>query len=411
MMDTDSLLTSPKLEALRQAVDAGNPAALDAFWHEVGRQGTPLIEPIAGDEKYSLVTFVWRAADEDQDVAMVNNFSGPMGAAEAMALMPGTDLWYKTYKLPNDTRESYQFAVAGQNVVDPFNPRQYVFPDDPELGFAGWISSVVELPDAPPEPWSIPRPGTPGGEVTLHRIRSVFLDREYRVWVYTPPGYTSDGAAYGFLLVLDGWLYIQLIPTPIILDNLLADGRLPPLVAIMVSSPMDPTRQRDLACYPPFVDFVTQELLPWARATYHLTQDPTQTCVVGASLGGLMAAYLGFKHSSLFGQVLSQAGAFSWKPEGESEYDWLPRQYDASPRLPLRFYLEAGLFETAVQTGFGGAQDFLAATRRMRDVLRAKGYEVQHREFSTGHNPLNWKGTLATGLLALWKEGANEKDE
>ncbi|GIK39026.1 MAG: hypothetical protein BroJett011_28590 [Chloroflexota bacterium] len=403
------LLVSPRLSTLQQELAAGTAAALDAFWQEVGQQGTPLIEPIAGEEKYSLVTFLWRATDKTQNVALVSNLSGQMGASEAMTRLPATDLWYKTYKLPNDTRESYQFAVAGNNVTDPFNPRQHIFPGDAEIGFTGWVSSVFELPDTPPQPWSSPRPNVPQGQVTLHRVRSELLDNEYRVWVYTPPGYTVDGAAYGFLLMLDGWFYVDLMRTPTILDNLLADGLLPPLVALMVGHPWDPTRQRDLACYPPFVEFVTQELLPWARARYHLAEDPAQTGVVGASRGGLAAAHLGFKHPELFGHVLAQSGAFSWKPEGESEFNWLPRQYAASPRLPLRFYLEAGLFETAIETDFGGEQNFLAASRRMRDVLRARGYEVHYREFSGGHNPMNWD--LADGLLALLGKDPGDKDK
>lgn len=107
--------------------------------------------------------------------------------------------------------------------------------------------------------------------------------------------------------------------------------------------------------------------------------------------------------------MLAQSGAFSWKPEGESEFNWLPRQYAASPRLPLRFYLEAGLFETAIETDFGGEQNFLAASRRMRDVLRARGYEVHYREFSGGHNPMNWD--LADGLLALLGKDPGDKDK
>lgn len=49
--------TSPKLERLRQALEAGDVATLNVFWQEVGRQGTPLIEPIEGDPEHSLVPF------------------------------------------------------------------------------------------------------------------------------------------------------------------------------------------------------------------------------------------------------------------------------------------------------------------------------------------------------------------
>ncbi|GAB4581892.1 MAG: hypothetical protein Fur0022_46440 [Anaerolineales bacterium] len=402
-------LNSPKLEILRQAVEAGNMTAVETFWQDIRQNGAPLVEPIAGDDQHSLVTFLWRATDDTQTIAVVSNLSGKMGASEPMTRLAPTDLWYKTYRLPSDTRETYQFAVAGNHVSDPLNPHQHIFPDDAEVGLTGWVSSVLELPDAPPQPWSKPRLNTPSGQVTLQRVYSQFLNNEYRVWIYTPPGYNRESAPYGYLLILDGWFYCHLIPTPTILDNLLADGLLPPLIAIMVGHPWDPTRQRDLACYPPFVNFVTQELLPWAQGNYPLTKNPTQIGVVGGSRGGLAAAHLALEHPALFGQVLAQSGAFSWKPEGESEFYWLPRQYAAvSPQLPLRFYLEAGRFETAIKTDFGGEQDFLAASRYMRDVLRAKGYEVQYREFSSGHNPITWQGTLANGLIALFgQEGKN----
>jgi enterochelin esterase family protein len=36
-------------------------------------------------------------------------------------------------------------------------------------------------------------------------------------------------------------------------------------------------------------------------------------------LGGLQAAFVGLKHPEVFGNVLSQSGAFAWKPDGEKE--------------------------------------------------------------------------------------------
>lgn len=399
-MESDGVLASPRIAALQEALAQSDAAALVTFWRAMAQQGAPLVEPIAGDDRNSLVTFVWRGG-ESEAPALVSNLSGQMGASEPLTRLPGTDLWFKTYRLPNDTRESYQFAVGGENLTDPFNPRQFVFPGDPEIGFTGWASSIFELPAAPSQPWIAPRPGVPQGQVTLHRFREETLDHEYRVWVYTPPAFTTTGAPYGWLLMFDGWFYLDLAPAPITLDNLLAAGRLPPLVAILVGHPWDKHRRRDLACYPPFEQFLMDELVPWARRTYHLTGDPARTAVVGASLGGLMAAYMGLRHAGVFGNVLAQSGYFGWKPTEDEADAWLVRQYATSPALPLRFYIEAGWFETHVPSPLPGLRDFLAGSRRMREVLLAKGYPVHYSEFSSGHNPLHYRGSLADGLLSL----------
>lgn len=403
-MDSGQTIHSPRITALGQALAQGDDAALEIFWGEMSQQGAPLVEPIAGDNDNLLVTFVWRGGAESEGVAIVNGFSGRDGA-DALTRLPRSDLWTKSFRLPNDLRESYQFAIGGQHLTDPLNPRTHRFPDDPDIGFTGWLSSVVELPAAPPQRWSEPRPEAPKGSLECHRRPSAGLGQEYRVWVYTPPGYRTDAAPYGFLVMLDGWFYVNLIPMPAILDNLLAAGRLPPLVAIMVGAPFDQTRQRDLACHAPFADFLTGELLPWARGRYHLTGDPGQSAIGGVSLGGLMAAFVGLRHADIFGNVLAQSAFFGWKPRDEGEDAWIARQFIASPRLPLRFYIEAGRLETQVHTIEPGWNNFLVGARYMRDVLRAKGYTVHYAEFCGGHNPMNWRGTLADGLLALL--GAN----
>jgi enterochelin esterase-like enzyme len=252
----------------------------------------------------------------------------------------------------------------------------------------------------------------------------------------------------------------------VILDNLLADNRTPPLVAVLFDSPDDV--RSELGNSPIIAEFVAQELLPWVRRHYHIIANPAHTIVGGLSAGGCAAAYMGLRHPELFGNVLSQSGAFwqwgmerawvrslqralqrlghdpgpldgdfgretvralrafqtdkgicvdgnpvgqptkdaieaalgeAWQPDIEVEHEWLARQFAASPRLPLRFYLDAGRLEVWPTPDDGPS--LRLANRHMRTVLQAKGYPVHYAEFGGGHDWICWQGTLADGLVAL----------
>jgi enterochelin esterase family protein len=67
----------------------------------------------------------------------------------------------------------------------------------------------------------------------------------------------------------------------------------------------------------------------------------------------------------------------------------------------LRFYLEAGLFETELPMVDGYTINLLASNRHLNSLLQAKGCPVQYHEFSGGHSTVNWRGTLADGLIEL----------
>jgi enterochelin esterase-like enzyme len=404
---------SLRIAGLQRQLDSGDCTALDEFWHAVRAHGTPLIEPLAGDAHHLLVTFLWRDTEQLKNVVVVGGLAGYEFAHNQMTRLPRTDLWYRTYRARADTRTVYWLApddslVPAPDVTDwaarsaswradPCNPRTVVWPKDEEASNDNdLVWSVLELPLAPPQPWSSAHPDTPAGQVTVHRLASSILKNERRVWVYTPPAYSPSGQAVELLVLFDGLAYIHLVPTPTILDNLLAAGRLPPMLAVIVDTLDQATRTHELACFDPFVEFLAHELVPWVRQHYNVANVPEQTVVGGSSYGGLAAAYAGLRHPNIFGNILSQSGSFMWKPGPDHEDDWLPRQFVASPTLPLRFYLDVGLLEVAPMP-----YDNVVANRHMRNILQAKGYAVHYAEFSGGHDYVCWRGTLANGLVAL----------
>ena len=56
--------------------------------------------------------------------------------------------------------------------------------------------------------------------------------------------------------------------------------------------------------------------------------------------------------------------------------------------------------------GDGGS--ILVTNRHLRDVLRAKGYEVFYQEFQGAHDYLSWRGTIADGLILLGGKSAEQ---
>jgi enterochelin esterase family protein len=384
--------SSPRISALQNDLEAGNGAALEKFWKDV-KQGGHLIEPIVDNDGYRLVTFLWRAKEEVKSVAIVGGVAGDGPDKNQMARLRDTDLWFKTYRVRNDARFSYRFLV---------NPRP--IPDAPTLS--------VELPGAPQQTWITRLPNVPAGQIEWKKLKSAILNNERNIGVYTPPGYRTAGQPYGMLVLFDGEMYDSAIPTPVILDNLLARNLLPPLVAVMITNPTLATRNVELMCNADFVEFLAKELIPWVRQNYHVTADPNQTAVGGASLGGLTASFTALRHPEIFGNVLSQSGSYWWKPRPMSEdgeHEWLTKHFITSQRLPVRFYLDVGLMEKYPSLGYGPSM--VHANRHMRDVLLAKGYDVHYRESNADHEPLNWRGTLSDGLLLLFGKETKEKKD
>jgi enterochelin esterase family protein len=407
---------SPRLARLKRSLDSGEPGALEAFWAEVHRGGTPLVEPVEGEPECRYVTFLWREREEEpvSSVVVVSALGGydpRRPGPHFMTRLDGTDVWYRTYKERSDLRTTYLLAVnepvaEGEEVdwserlprlrLDPLNPRMFTYAPDPDNpADKGRAESVVELPGAPPQPWAAEREGTPRGRLHEHHLTSRLLGNKRRVQVYTPAGY-KEGGDCDLLVMFDGWGYTRNMGAAVTLDNLIAAGRIPPTVGLFVDSP---DRNLELPCYPLFAQFVAEELLPWARGEYRFTGDPARTTVGGASYGALAAAFAGLTYPGLFGKVLCQSGAFWWKPEGDTEHEWLARQLAEGPLLPLRFHLDVGLLEQWLAPDNG--PNILLSNRHLRNVLRAKGYPVNYVELNSGHDDLYWRGALADGLIAL----------
>ncbi len=159
-------------------------------------------------------------------------------------------------------------------------------------------------------------------------------------------------------------------------------------------------RDRDLKGSSAFASFVADEVVSWARKTYPIRPGAGSVVAAGSSFGGFTASYVAFEHSDVIGNVLSQSGSYWLKGAPEENDALYPRDagmlldgFRQSPHLPIRFYLDVGLYD------LGAAM--LGTNRQLSEILKLKGYDVDYREFIGGHSSVNWRGTLADGLISL----------
>jgi enterochelin esterase family protein len=370
------------------------------------------------DPRYRQVTFTWTDPDPEhpaEDVllrlhTLTDKARHDRDLSPFLMTRSGPREWTLTRRLRGDFRGAYQFcpsatplrgrtfpeseesdwlALMGRGVADPDNPATFG---------AIWANpgptSLLELPDALPQPWVRRRPGTPEGETTEHDFASDLLGRRRKIWVYTPPNFAAvDEPAVAVLLDGDDWSR----DFPCTLVNLHAQGLIRPTVAVMVDAVDGELRMKELTEHAAYVGFLLDELLPWAEKGWRITRDPGRTAIAGQSLGGLMAAYAGLHAPHRFGLILSQSGSFWWP--GGSEFDVeagvITREYAHMPKQPLRIWMEAGLIEWTLRD----------QNRHLRDDLNAKGYDVTYREYHGGHDNACWRGGLADGLIDLLGPG------
>jgi enterochelin esterase-like enzyme len=413
---------SPGIIALREAIQHGDRNAVSTFWARILQSGAPIIEPVPDDQNLSLVTFLWRGSDNTKSAMLIRGrFTAVQPAWQLFSHIEGTDVWFKTLKLPRASRLTYGISEndpeatlpPGTSVrrvqYDPLNPHHV--PDEPEAPRERW-QSLLELPDAPSQPWYVKHPDVPHLTMKKEHFHSEILKEDRDVLVYTPLNYQPKGASYPTLYLFDGEDNDGLVFATQTIENLISQKRISPLVVVRIINPSQEIRNKELACMPEFAEFLHKELLPFVRERYHVTHDPSRTAIGGYSMGGLGAAYAGLRHPESFGLLLIQSGSFWWEPtmkrDIQTERNWIAREFIRSPKLPLRLYMEAGLFEVDLR-GEGG--NILDTSRDLRNVLLAKGYRVTYHEFAGDHDYMNWRGTLADGLIDLFNKQPNSSTE
>jgi enterochelin esterase-like enzyme len=193
-------------------------------------------------------------------------------------------------------------------------------PQAPEEGMA-------EYP-VPPEGFNIARENVLHGDVKLVEYDSKTLGTRRPVRVYTPPGYSAD-RKYPVLYLQHGLgntstEWTQRARAPIIADNLLADGKMMPMVIIFpagnAAATVGDEKQGDRTSESygtPYEKDLLNAVIPFVESHYSVYTDRDHRAIGGMSMGSGQALNIGLSHLDVFAWIAAVAAAPNTKPVAE----------------------------------------------------------------------------------------------
>ncbi|MEO6755277.1 MAG: alpha/beta hydrolase-fold protein [Chthoniobacteraceae bacterium] len=244
------------------------------------------------------------------------------------------------------------------------------------------------------------------------------IDYKRTVTVYVPAQYAT-GTAAPFIVAHDGPRGKPDLTLPHVLDNLIAQKRVPAMVAILISSgggdAQGHERGREYDTMSGlFAEFIENEVLPLVEknAGVKLTKDPEGRATMGSSSGGSAALAMAWYRTDLYHRVLTTSGTYvnqQWpfNPETpDGAWGFHSKLIPSSPVKPIRIWMAVGdrdLLNPNVMRD--DMHDWVEANNRMAKVLQAKGYHYQYVYcLNTGHGIGPAKPQLLPSALEwLWK--------
>jgi enterochelin esterase-like enzyme len=181
--------------------------------------------------------------------------------------------------------------------------------------------SFVTLAQAPPPAYLQVRATIPHGTVQSVPYKSKSLGTDRKMVVYTPPGYEQSTARYPVVYLLHGTgstetAWTQRGSAHVILDNLIADGKLKPLIAVMpfgLAAPRAAGARGDAAenkmQRDGFLKDFIEDVVPLVDSTYRVYADRDHRAIGGLSLGGAQALAIGLTRFDLFSRVFALSPA------------------------------------------------------------------------------------------------------
>jgi enterochelin esterase-like enzyme len=303
--------------------------------------------------------------------------------------------------------------AAGRGGRGSFGPPPELGPDDKQV-----------FPDAPAG-FNVQRNDIPHGQLTAVPYDSKTLGTRRRIGVYLPPGYSAD-RKYPSLYLIHGlgwndleWTAIRHVD--VILDNLIADGKIPPMVVVFPNgdstmtladiegngggprmnpgnaqhtpdgAPAAPAAngRQGMSMEPwlaPFENDLLKDIIPFVDSHYSVYTDRDHRALAGLSMGGGQALNVGTVHPETFAYV----GGFSAAPDAKNPPNMVP-----DPEVPKKLKL--------LWVACGNKDGLLRVSQGVHAYLKEKGVPHIYNVDGNAHDTAEWQNNFYHFSQRLFK--------
>ncbi len=230
--------------------------------------------------------------------------------------------------------------------------------------------------------------------------------------IYTPANAPAGPLPY--MVFLDGSSYLGGLRAPIVLDNLIAQKVIPPMIGVFVDPGILPAIRPDAqnryerifeydSISNRFSQFLLTELLPAVEKKHALSTNPDEHAIVGTSTGAVGAFVAAWHRPDQFHRVISLIGTYV----AMKGADTLPALVRKTEAKPIRIWMQDGINDHKTPTEQYGTSfpgSWPRANEVMFEALQFEGYDVKFSMGTGAHDTKQGTAELPDAIRWLWRD-------
>ena len=338
------------------------------------------------------------------------------GGRDLLMSKDPSGLWSVTTSPLQPELWAYTFSVDGVRTLDPNN---YNVARDG----VGFMNTMLALGDqsAVFQPKRVPH-----GTMTAMWVPSTAMNTPRRMFVYTPPGYEEGTTKYPVLYLLhgsggdeDAWPTMGI--ANVIMDNLIADGKVVPMIVVMPNAYWNEIASLDVAGprtvpppgvgsgafpgtgpanYAPNEKDIVFDLIPFVETHFRTLPGRQNRALAGLSMGSAITVNVAVRRLDVFASIgVLSAGMFrptASSPGGTAVLDKINPDFLADPASTNK---KIRLLFISV----GTADPRLASLNDLQKRLQSREINFVFKTYTGEHEWKVWRHSLADMAPLLFK--------